>query len=98
MDWTIEQLSILAGALITIISFAKLVVTPFNNAMKENKIAMDELRKTIDMINFDVKDSQKDRENIHKIVDRHETRISHAEDNIIVNNERIKTLFERGGK
>lgn len=98
MDWTIEQISILAGALTIIISFAKLVVAPFNQAMRENKIAMDELRKTIDMINFDVKDSQKDRENIHKILDRHETRISHAEDNIIVNNERIKTLFERGGK
>lgn len=96
MDWTIEQISILAGALITIISFAKLVVTPFNEAMKENKVAMDQLRKTIDKIDFDIKDSQKDRDNIHKILDRHETRISHAEDEIIINNERIKTLFERG--
>ena len=96
MNVTLEQIAILAGALITIISFAKLVVGPFNEAMKENKIAMDELRKTIDMINFDVKDSQKDRENIHKILDRHENRISQTEDAIIVNNERIKTLFERG--
>lgn len=95
MNWTIEQISILAGALITIISFAKLVVGPFNEAMRENKNAMDQLRKTIDMINFDVKDSQRDRENIHKVLDRHEQRISQNEDAIIVNNERIKTLFER---
>ena len=96
MNWTIEQISILAGALITIISFAKLVVTPFNEAMKENKVSMDQLRKTIDKIDFDIKDSQKDRDNIHKILDRHENRISQTEDAIIVNNERIKTLFERG--
>ena len=96
MGWTIENLSVLAGALITIISFAKMVVAPFNNAMKENKITMDELRKTIDMLSFDVKESQKDREGIHKILDRHETRISQTEDAIIVNNERIKTLYERG--
>ena len=98
MNWTIEQLSILAGALITIISFARLVVTPFNNALKQNQTAMKSLEKSIDTLSFDLKESQKDRENIHKILDRHETRISHAEDNIIVNNERIKTLFERGGK
>lgn len=98
MTWTIEQISILAGALITIISFARLVVGPFKDALKQNQTAMKSLEKSIDALSFDLKESQKDRENIHKVLDRHEIRISKNEDAIIVNNERIKTLFERGAK
>lgn len=96
MGVTLEQIVIIAGGLMTIISLAKLVVEPFNKAMKQNQTAMKSLEKSIDSLSFDLKDSQRDRENIHKVLDRHETRISQTEDAIIVNNERIKTLFERG--
>lgn len=96
MGVTLEQIVIIAGGLMTIISLAKLVVEPFNKVMKQNQTAMKSLEKSIDSLSFDLKDSQRDRENIHKVLDRHESRISQTEDAIIVNNERIKTLFERG--
>ncbi|WPC08020.1 hypothetical protein [Globicatella sp. PHS-GS-PNBC-21-1553] len=96
MGVTLEQIVIIAGGLMTIISLAKLVVEPFNRAMKQNQTAMKSLEKSIDSLSFDLKDSQRDRENIHKVLDRHEMRIGKAEDAIIVNNERIATLSERG--
>ena len=96
MGVTLEQIVIIAGGLMTIISLAKLVVEPFNKVMKQNQTAMKSLEKSIDSLSFDLKDSQRDRENIHKVLDRHEMRIGQNEDAIIVNNERIKTLFERG--
>lgn len=96
MGVTLEQIVIIAGGLMTVISLAKLVVEPFNKVMKQNQSAMKSLEKSIDSLSFDLKDSQRDRENIHKVLDRHENRISQTEDAIIVNNERIKTLFERG--
>ena len=96
MGVTLEQIVIIAGGLMTIISLAKLVVEPFNKVMKQNQTAMKSLEKSIDSLSFDLKDSQRDRENIHKVLDRHENRISQTEDAIIVNNERIKTLYERG--
>ena len=96
MGVTLEQIVIIAGGLVTVISLAKLVVEPFNRAMKQNQTAMKSLEKSIDALSFDLKDSQRDRENIHKVLDRHENRISKTEDEIILNNERIKTLYERG--
>ena len=96
MGVTLEQVVIIAGGLMTVISLAKLVVEPFNKVMKQNQSAMKSLEKSIDSLSFDLKDSQRDRENIHKVLDRHEMRIGKNEDEIILNNERIKTLYERG--
>lgn len=96
MTLDLIQLASIAGAIITIVSLAKLVVEPFNKAIKKNDDTMTSLRETIKELSRDIKDSQKDRENIHKILDSHELRINKAEDDILINNERIKTLFERG--
>lgn len=98
MGVTLEQIVIIAGGLMTVISLAKLVVEPFNKVMKQNQTAMKSLEKSIDALSFDLKDSQRDRANIHKVLDRHEMRIGKNEDAIIINNERIATLLERGGK
>lgn len=96
MNIDIVQIATIAGAIITIFSLAKLVVEPFNKAIKKNDDTMKSLQDTIKELAYDLKESQRDRESIHKIIDLHEVRIGKAEDDIIVNNERIKTLFERG--
>lgn len=83
-----------AGAIITIGSMIKLVVTPFKNAITKNDQTMKSLEKAIDALTYDLKDSQKDRENIHKILDVHTRQIGDLEDNTIRNTERINTLFK----
>lgn len=96
MTLDLIQLASIAGAIITIVTLAKLVVEPFNKTIKKNDNTMKSLQDTIKEMVFELRESQRDRENIHKIIDLHETRIGKAEDDIIINNERIKTLFERG--
>lgn len=96
------DLSILAqwaGAIAAIFAVVKLVVTPFQSAIKRNDETMKALQKSIDMLTYDLKDSQKDRENIHKIIDTHTTQIGALQDDTIRNSERIATLFSqrRGG-
>lgn len=99
MNIDIIQLSVIAGAIITIISLAKLVVEPFQKAIKKNDEVMRKLQETIKDMSYEVKESQRDRDNIHKILDSHELRIGKTEDEIILNNERIKQLFKQtGGK
>lgn len=97
MSIDIVQLSVIAGAIITIISLAKLVVEPFQKAIKKNDEVMNKLQETIKDMSYEVKESQRDRDNIHKILDSHELRIGKTEDEIILNNERIKQLFKQTG-
>lgn len=64
------DLSILAqwaGAIAAIWAVVKLVVTPFKSAITKNDTTMKSLEKAIDVLTYDLKASQKDRENIHKI-------------------------------
>lgn len=95
----ILQIASVCGGIITIISLVKLVVEPFQNAIKENNKAMLFLQETIQTLSYDLKESKKDRENIHLILDRHEERfdkheerINQAEDDLIVHREQLKNL------
>lgn len=92
MTIDVMQVATIAGAIITIVSLAKLVVEPFRVAMKRNGDTMKHLESTLNNLARDLKDSQKDRENIHKILDSHEVRIGKNEDDIIRHNERINRL------
>lgn len=92
MNINIVQVASIAGAIITIVSLAKLVVEPFKVAMKRNNDTMKNLETTLNNLARDLKDSQKDRENIHKILDSHEMRIGKNEDDIIRHTERINRL------
>lgn len=92
MTIDVVQVATIAGAIITIVSLAKLVVEPFRVAMKRNDETMKHLETTLNNLTRDLKDSQKDRENIHKILDSHEVRIGQNEDDIIRHNERINRL------
>lgn len=93
-----------AGAIVAIWGAFKLIVTPFQNAMKKseetmrkNDEVMKSLQKSIDLLTFELKDSQKDRSSIHKTLDRHENRLGEVEDHTIRNTERINILYNRKG-
>ncbi|MGT2768782.1 hypothetical protein ACVRY7_07885 [Streptococcus ictaluri] len=89
------QIASLCGAVITVTSLVKLVVQPFQNSIKKNNETMRLLQDTIQTLTYDLKDSQKDRENIHKVLDRHEDSINRTEDEIIAHKEQLKTLFNK---
>ncbi|HEM9634165.1 TPA: hypothetical protein U3L57_000068 [Streptococcus agalactiae] len=89
----IIQLGAFCGAVASILGLWAFVVQPFKTAMKNNEDTMSALKDTIKELAYELKDSQRDRENIHKVLDIHEQRIGKNEDSIIVNSEQIKTLF-----
>lgn len=95
MQIDLNVLAMWAGAIATIWSMIRLVVTPFKNAITKNDQTMKSLEKAIDALTYDLKDSQKDRENIHKILDVHTKQIGEIQDDTIRNSERISTLFKR---
>lgn len=94
MTVDILQVASVAGALLTLGGVVKLVVQPFQNAIRKNDDTMKRLQETITTLTFELQDSQKDRQNIHQQLEKHEDRIGRNEDAIIVNNERIATLFK----
>ncbi|EFR30601.1 hypothetical protein [Eremococcus coleocola] len=98
MNTTLIQLVTVAGGIVTIISLAKLVVEPFNKVMNKINTTLRALELTTTQLSYDIRDSQKDRDNIHKVLDDHELRLGKVEDEVIVNNEQIKTLFNGGMK
>lgn len=87
------QIGAFCGAILSIVGVWGLIVRPFKTAMRNNEDAMGALKDTIKELSYELKDSQRDRENIHKVLDVHEQRIGKNEDSIIVNSEQIKTLF-----
>lgn len=95
MNIDLNLIAMWAGAIATIWSMIRLVVTPFKNAITKNDQTMKSLEKAIDALTYDLKDSQKDREKIHKILDVHTRQIGELEDDTIRNTERINTLFNQ---
>ena len=95
MNLDLNVIAMWAGAIVTIWSMIRLVVTPFKNAIQRNDQTMKSLEKAIDVLTYDLKDSKKDRDAIHKILDVHTKQIGELEDNTIRNTERINTLFNR---
>lgn len=95
MNIDLNLIAMWAGAIATIWSMIRLVVAPFKNAITKNDQTMKSLEKAIDALTYDLKDSQKDRENIHKTLDEHTRQIGDLEDNTIRNTERINTLFNQ---
>ncbi|WP_455256664.1 hypothetical protein [Peptoniphilus asaccharolyticus] len=93
MKIDLQILAMWAGALSAIFAFAKLVVSPFLNAIKKNNITNELLQKAVEALTRDLKDMQKDRDNVHKILEKHEERIDRNADGILVHTEQIKTLF-----
>lgn len=89
LNVTLIQISTIAGALITIVTLAKLVVNPFKTAMSKNNNTMKNLQEALNNLTRDLKESQKDRENIHLILEKHDTRIDNNREAIIRHEERL---------
>ncbi|HEM3611879.1 TPA: hypothetical protein U1D13_000774 [Streptococcus suis] len=94
MQFDILQLGAVAGAILSIFGVWGFVVSPFKEAIKTNDETMRSLQDTIKNLSFELKESQRDRQSIHNVLDRHEQRIGKNEDAIIVHTERIATLFK----
>ena len=89
LNVTLIQVSTIAGALITIVTLAKLVVNPFQTSIKKNNNTMKDLQQTLSELMHGLKESQKDRENIHRILERHDTRIDNNREALIRHEERL---------
>lgn len=96
MQLDIDAIAKWATALIAIFSFAKLIVTPFTKVMSGTKATLKSLEETIQELRHDILDSQKDRDNIHKVLERHDERIDRVEENLIEIGTFCKARNDRG--
>ena len=83
MHLDIDAIAKWATAFIAIFSFAKLIVTPFTKVMAGTKATLKSLEDTIQELRHDILDSQKDRDNIHKVLEKHDERIDKVEENLV---------------
>ena len=95
MQIDLNLIAMWAGAIVTIWSMLRLIVMPFKNIIAKNDQTMKSLEKAIDVLTYDLKDSKKDRDAIHKVLDEHTRQIGDLEDDTIRNSERISTLYSR---
>lgn len=95
MNIDLNVIAMWAGAIVTIWSMIRLIVMPFKNAITKNDQTMKSLEKAIDILTYDLKDSKKDRDAIHKVLDEHTKQIGDLEDDTIRNTERINTLLKQ---
>ncbi|MDD7758770.1 MAG: hypothetical protein PT939_04925 [Aerococcus suis] len=95
MHVDIVALGTIISIIIGLITIAKFIVGPFNTALKRNDEIMKNLQKSVDKLSYELRDSQKDRESIHKILDSYGARIGRNEDELITHRERINTLFRK---
>lgn len=83
MQLDIDLIAKWATAFIAIFSFARLIVTPFTKVMAGTKATLKSLEDTIQDLRRDILDSQKDRDEIHKLLETHDNRINKVEDEVI---------------
>lgn len=83
MQLDIDLIAKWATAFIAIFSFARLIVTPFTKVMTGTKATLKSLEDTIQDLRRDILDSQKDRDEIHRLLETHDNRINRVEDDVI---------------
>lgn len=83
MQLDIDLIAKWATAFIAIFSFARLIVTPFTKVMTGTKATLKSLEDTIQDLRRDILDSQKDRDEIHRLLETHDDRINKVEDDVI---------------
>lgn len=83
MHIDIDAIAKWATAFIAIFSFAKWIVSPFTKVMSGTKATLKSLEDTIQELRRDILDSQKDRDDIHKVLDRHDERLDRVEGDVI---------------
>lgn len=82
MHLDIDAIAKWATAFIAIFSFAKLIVTPFTKVMSVTKATLRSLEDAIKDLKNEIQKSLEDRENIHKLLERHDERIDEVEKNL----------------
>ncbi|HEO7183995.1 TPA: hypothetical protein VBE00_000022 [Streptococcus agalactiae] len=87
------QVGAFAGAALSILGVWGFIVNPFKKAMEANEIAMAQLKDSLKELVYELKNIDRDREITKAVIDRHEERLGRVEDDIIINKEQIKTLF-----
>lgn len=87
------QVGAFAGAALSILGVWGFIVNPFKKAMEANEIAMAQLKDSLKELAYELKNIDRDREITKAVIDRHEERLGRVEDDIIINKEQIKTLF-----
>lgn len=92
------QVGAFAGAALSILGVWGFIVNPFKKAMEANEIAMAQLKDSLKELAYELKNIDRDREITKAVIDRHEERLGRVEDDIIINKEQIKTLFNRRNK
>lgn len=83
MQLDIDLIAKWATAFIAIFSFARLIVAPFTKVMTGTKATLKSLEDTIQDLRRDILDSQKDRDEIHRLLETHDDRINRVEDDVI---------------
>ena len=83
MHLDIDAIAKWATAFIAIFSFAKLIVTPFTKVMAGTKTTLKSLEDAIKDLKNEIQKSLEDRENIHKMLERHDERIDKVEENLV---------------
>ncbi|HGA2576941.1 TPA: hypothetical protein ACG6MA_000919 [Streptococcus agalactiae] len=92
------QVGAFAGAALSILGVWGFIVNPFKKAMEANEIAMAQLKDSLKELAYELKNIDRDREITKAVIDRHEERLGRVEDDIIINKEQIKTLFNNKEK
>lgn len=87
------QVGAFAGAALSILGVWGFIVNLFKKAMEANEIAMAQLKDSLKELAYELKNIDRDREITKAVIDRHEERLGRVEDDIIINKEQIKTLF-----
>lgn len=87
------QVGAFAGAALSILGVWGFIVNPFKKAMEANEIAMAQLKDSLKELAYELKNIDRDREITKAVIDRHEESLGRVEDDIIINKEQIKTLF-----
>ncbi|HGA0979695.1 TPA: hypothetical protein ACGQ0V_000161 [Streptococcus agalactiae] len=89
------QVGAFAGAALSILGVWGFIVNPFKKAMEANEIAMAQLKDSLKELAYELKNIDRNREITKAVIDRHEERLGRVEDDIIINKEQIKTLFNK---
>lgn len=96
MHLDIDAIAKWATAFIAIFSFAKLIVTPFTKVMAGTKATLKSLEDAIKDLKNEIQKSLEDRENIHKLLERHDERIDEVEKSLTEIGTFCKAKNDRG--
>lgn len=91
---TIEELGLLAAAIMSIAGLIAFFAKPVLNSSKELNKTITELNLTLNLLSKDLEASKEDRKVIHAKLDRQDERLDAHELKLAEHGQQIKTLFK----